>query len=93
MLTPDRRLGVCTKLNKLGRSAVLNPFVAMLEINVRALRKTHSIISTTRLTAYQPPVPQMVSFFRKLLGVGALAETKSYENQADLQLMMDNSVV
>ena len=64
----------------------------MLEINVRALRKTHSIISTTRLTAYQPPVPQMVSFFRKLLGVGALAETKSYENQADLQLMMDNSV-
>jgi PAS domain S-box-containing protein len=64
----------------------------MLEINVRTLRKTHSTISTTRLTPYQPPVPQMVSFFRKLLGVGAPAETKSHENQADLQLMMDNSV-
>jgi diguanylate cyclase (GGDEF)-like protein/PAS domain S-box-containing protein len=30
----------------------------------------------------------MISFFRKLLGVGA----KGQENQADLQLMMDNSV-
>ena len=34
----------------------------------------------------------MISFFRKLLGVGAPAEVIGQENEADLRLMMDNSV-
>ena len=65
----------------------------MLEIDVRALRK--KTIQQFQRHDYQHinhRCPQMVSFFRKLLGVGAPAEAKSHENQADLQLMMDNSV-
>jgi PAS domain S-box-containing protein len=34
----------------------------------------------------------MISFFRKMLGVGASAEAIGRENEADLRLMMDNSV-
>jgi diguanylate cyclase (GGDEF)-like protein/PAS domain S-box-containing protein len=67
------------------------PF-AFIETTVPSLWKTHSTISDTRLSTYQPPVLQMISFFRKLLGVGASAEAIGQENQADLQLMMDNSV-
>src|SRR3984957_6214331 len=34
----------------------------------------------------------MISFFRKMLGVGALSEAIGVVNEADLRLMMDNSV-
>jgi hypothetical protein len=34
----------------------------------------------------------MIGFFRKLLGVGVPAEAIGQENEADLRLMMDNSV-